>query len=167
MVSSRIVALTVYAAMYQEFVFLVIGLHWFSASLWLLSPRNLVFEEQQKAGEETTGHKSSSLAHRFLPSLFIGWIFNFCYVNLHEVKLFHHLFPKTLPKFFLPPSQSHQIHPSIIGFHFSLHFLAFSISFIFPSSNSFLLTHFFFFNRKMQGTKWLPSTVPCSLKIHC
>lgn len=80
MVSSRIVALTVYAAMYKEFVFLVIGLHWFSASLWLLSPRNV--------SEKETGHKSSSYAHRFLSSLFIGWIFNFCYVNLHEVSTF-------------------------------------------------------------------------------
>lgn len=75
MISSRIVSLTVYAVIYHEFVLVAIFLHWISMILWLFSPKNLFFYGEQ-----------ISKSKRFLYSLLLGWIYIFCYINLHEVR---------------------------------------------------------------------------------
>lgn len=72
-VTSRVVALTVYATVYNYWVFLVIGLHWMSMFFWLISPRN-VFH----------GDKMSKLKKDAYCAL-IAVVYVFCYVNLQHV----------------------------------------------------------------------------------
>ncbi|KAG6457823.1 hypothetical protein O3G_MSEX010513 [Manduca sexta] len=71
-ISARICALTVYALVYEYWVFLVIGLHWLSMFLWLISPKN-VFH-----GERISRPRKACL------SALIAFIYVFAYVNLHE-----------------------------------------------------------------------------------
>ncbi len=72
-VTSRVVALTVYATVYSYWVFLVIGLHWMTMFFWLISPRN-VFH----------GDKMSKLK-KDAYCVLIAVVYVFCYVNLQHV----------------------------------------------------------------------------------
>ncbi|XP_067006097.2 uncharacterized protein [Anabrus simplex] len=72
-VSSRVTALTVYATLYGHWVFLVIGLHWISMFLWLISPKN-VFH-----GERISRRRKAAF------SALIAIIYVFSYINLQEV----------------------------------------------------------------------------------
>ncbi|KPJ00839.1 XK-related protein 6 [Papilio xuthus] len=72
-ISARICALTVYALVYEYWVFLVIGLHWVSMFLWLISPRN-VFH----------GERISRPRKAYLSAL-IAFVYVFAYVNLQEL----------------------------------------------------------------------------------
>ncbi len=72
-VTSRVVALTVYATVYSYWVFLVIGLHWISMFFWLISPRN-VFH----------GDRMSKIKKDVYCAL-IAVVYIFCYVNLQHV----------------------------------------------------------------------------------
>ncbi|XP_041970885.1 uncharacterized protein LOC121727160 isoform X2 [Aricia agestis] len=71
-VSARICALTVYALVYEYWVFLVIGLHWVSMFLWLMSPKS-VFH-----GERISRPRRAAL------SALIAFVYVFAYVNLQE-----------------------------------------------------------------------------------
>ncbi|XP_063218372.1 uncharacterized protein LOC134528566 [Bacillus rossius redtenbacheri] len=72
-VSSRVTALTVYATLYGHWVFLVIGLHWISMFLWLISPKN-VFH-----GERISRQRKAAF------SALIAIIYIFSYINLQEL----------------------------------------------------------------------------------
>lgn len=72
-VTSRCLALTVYATVYGFWVLLVISLHWISMFLWLISPKN-VFH-----GEKMPILKKIGL------SMLIAFCYIFCYINLQEV----------------------------------------------------------------------------------
>ncbi|CAH2057167.1 unnamed protein product, partial [Iphiclides podalirius] len=72
-ISARICALTVYALVYEYWVFLVIGLHWVSMFLWLISPKN-VFH----------GERISRPRKAYLSAL-IAFVYVFAYVNLQEL----------------------------------------------------------------------------------
>lgn len=72
-VGSRVSALILYATIYGEWLFLVLGLHWVSMFLWLISPKN-VFH-----GEQISKHKKALL------SLLIAFVYIFSYVNLQQV----------------------------------------------------------------------------------
>lgn len=72
-VSSRVIALTVYATLYNYWVFLVIGLHWISMFLWLMSPKNVFHGER------------ISCTKRAFFSMLIAYVYVFCYVNLQEI----------------------------------------------------------------------------------
>lgn len=72
-VISRVASLTVYASVYSQCVFLVIGLHWMSMFLWLISPKN-VFH-----GEHITRVRKIALA------ALIAFVYVFAYINLQEV----------------------------------------------------------------------------------
>lgn len=76
MICSRVVALTVYAIIYQEFVFAVLVLHWICMILWLLSPRNSFLAEEP-----------ISRCKRFSHSILVAYVLVFCYINLHEVTI--------------------------------------------------------------------------------
>ncbi|XP_050356048.1 uncharacterized protein LOC126777158 [Nymphalis io] len=71
-VSARICALSVYALVYEYWVFLVIGLHWVSMFLWLISPKN-VFH----------GERISRPRKAYLSAL-IAFVYVFAYINLQE-----------------------------------------------------------------------------------
>ncbi|XP_039748300.1 uncharacterized protein LOC120625328 [Pararge aegeria] len=71
-VSARICALSVYALVYEYWVFLVIGLHWISMFLWLISPKN-VFH----------GERISRPRKAYLSAL-IAFVYVFAYINLQE-----------------------------------------------------------------------------------
>lgn len=73
-VTSRVTSLTVYATVYGYWVLLVIGLHWVTMFLWLISPKN-VFH-----GEKISKKKKALL------SALIALVYVFCYINLQEVK---------------------------------------------------------------------------------
>lgn len=72
-VISRVTSLTVYASLYNHWIFLVIILHWTSMLLWLISPKN-VFH----------GEKISRMRKTVLAAL-ISFIYIFAYINLQEV----------------------------------------------------------------------------------
>ncbi|GAB6032875.1 hypothetical protein CHUAL_012073 [Chamberlinius hualienensis] len=72
-VSSRVTALSLYATVYNFWLFLVIALHWISMFLWLISPKNVFHGE-------TVSRKK-----KLLFSLLISYVYIFCYVNLLEV----------------------------------------------------------------------------------
>nr|CAD7456098.1 unnamed protein product [Timema tahoe] len=72
-VSSRVTVLTVYATLYGYWVFLVIGLHWISMFLWLISPKNVFHGE----------HMSRQRKAAF--SALIAIVYIFSYINLQEV----------------------------------------------------------------------------------
>ncbi|KOB57618.1 XK-related protein, partial [Operophtera brumata] len=74
-ISARICALTVYGLVYEYWVFLVIGLHWLSMFLWLLSPRNVFHGERM------------GRARRAYLSALVALVYVLAYVNLHEL---HH-----------------------------------------------------------------------------
>lgn len=71
-VTSRVVALSVYATVYTYWVFVVILLHWFSMLMWLISPKN-VFH----------GEKMSTLK-KVAYSTLIALVYVFCYINIQE-----------------------------------------------------------------------------------
>lgn len=72
-VISRVASLTVYASVYNQWVFMVIALHWISMFLWLISPKN-VFH-----GERITRLRKITLAG------LIAFVYVFAYINLQEV----------------------------------------------------------------------------------
>ncbi|KAM3961352.1 uncharacterized protein ACR2FA_004469 [Aphomia sociella] len=72
-ISARVSALTVYALVYEYWVFLVIGLHWVSMFLWLISPKN-VFH----------GERISRPRKAYLSAL-IAFVYVFAYINLQEL----------------------------------------------------------------------------------
>lgn len=72
-VISRVASLTVYASVYNHWVFMVIALHWISMFLWLISPKN-VFH-----GERITRIRKIMLAG------LIAFVYIFAYINLQEV----------------------------------------------------------------------------------
>lgn len=72
-ISARVTALTAYASLYEYWVFLVIGLHWVSMFLWLISPKN-VFH----------GERISRPRKAYLSAL-IAFVYVFAYINLQEV----------------------------------------------------------------------------------
>lgn len=71
-IASRVTALTVYATLYHYWVFVVIGLHWISMLLWLMSPKN-VFHGESIFWMKRTGF-----------CMLIAYVYIFCYVNLQE-----------------------------------------------------------------------------------
>ncbi|XP_013191811.1 uncharacterized protein LOC106135940 [Amyelois transitella] len=71
-ISARICALTVYALVYEYWVFLVIGLHWVSMFLWLVSPKSVFHGER------------ISRARKLWLSALIACVYVFAYVNLQE-----------------------------------------------------------------------------------
>ncbi|KAL4716482.1 hypothetical protein ACJJTC_015910 [Scirpophaga incertulas] len=72
-ISARICALTVYALVYEYWVFLVIGLHWVSMFLWLISPKNAFH------GERISRPRKACL------SALVAFVYVFAYVNLQEI----------------------------------------------------------------------------------
>ncbi|XP_068625122.1 uncharacterized protein [Battus philenor] len=72
-ISARICALTVYALVYEYWVFLVIGLHWVSMFLWLISPKNVFHGERISRPRKT-----------YLSAL-IAFVYVFAYINLQEL----------------------------------------------------------------------------------
>ncbi|KAL0276641.1 UNVERIFIED_CONTAM: hypothetical protein PYX00_004171 [Menopon gallinae] len=72
-VGSRVSALTLYATLYGEWLFLVLGLHWVSMFLWLISPKNVFHGEQISKKKKT------------ILSLLIAFIYIFSYINLQQV----------------------------------------------------------------------------------
>lgn len=72
-VTARVASLTVYASVYSHWVFLVIGLHWVSMFLWLISPKN-VFH-----GEHITRARKIAMA------ALIAFVYVFAYINLQEM----------------------------------------------------------------------------------
>lgn len=72
-VIARVASLTVYASVYNQWVFLVITLHWMSMFFWLISPKN-VFH-----GERISRIRKTSLAG------LIAFVYVFAYINLQEV----------------------------------------------------------------------------------
>lgn len=72
-VISRVAALTMYASVYNHWVFLVITLHWVSMFFWLISPKN-VFH-----GERISRARKATLAG------LIAFVYVFAYINLQEV----------------------------------------------------------------------------------
>ncbi|XP_028162403.1 uncharacterized protein LOC114354300 [Ostrinia furnacalis] len=72
-ISARVCALTVYALVYEYWVFLVIGLHWVSMFLWLISPKNAFH-----------GERISRPRKAYLSAL-IAFVYVFAYVNLQEL----------------------------------------------------------------------------------
>ncbi|CAK1543556.1 unnamed protein product [Leptosia nina] len=71
-ISARVCSLTVYALVYEYWVFLVIGLHWVSMFLWLISPKN-VFH----------GERISRPRKAYLSAL-IAFVYVFAYINLQD-----------------------------------------------------------------------------------
>lgn len=71
-VASRAISLTVYATLYHYWVFAVIGLHWLSMLLWIMSPKNVFHGENM------------SLIKKVSYSMLIAYVYIFCYINLHE-----------------------------------------------------------------------------------
>ncbi|XP_065167272.1 XK-related protein 7-like [Atheta coriaria] len=68
-VTARAMALSVYAASYHSWIFLVIGLHWACMFLWLVSPRSAFY-----------GEKGKKLGICFL----MAGIYVLAYINLHD-----------------------------------------------------------------------------------
>lgn len=73
-VSSRVVALTVYAVHYGYWVVIVLILHWASMFLWLLLPNNLLRDE-----------KDLNKSKKFFYAGITAWVYCFCYLNYEEV----------------------------------------------------------------------------------
>ncbi|XP_061723978.1 uncharacterized protein LOC133530141 isoform X2 [Cydia pomonella] len=71
-ISARICALTAYALVYEYWVFLVIGLHWVSMFLWLISPKNVF--DGERVGR----------ARKALLAALIAAVYVLAYVNLQE-----------------------------------------------------------------------------------
>lgn len=71
-VSARVTALTVYATLYSYWLFLVIGLHWISMLLWLLSQNIIFFSATTKT------------VRRYVVSIGVAVIYVFCFLNLQE-----------------------------------------------------------------------------------
>ncbi|XP_064087600.1 uncharacterized protein LOC135202250 [Macrobrachium nipponense] len=72
-ITSRSLALTVYATLYGYWVFLVIFLHWISMFLWLISPKNVFHGERMP------------MIRKVLFSMLIAFCYIFCYINLQEI----------------------------------------------------------------------------------
>lgn len=72
-VTSRVASLTMYASVYNHWIFLVITLHWMSMFFWLISPKN-VFH-----GERISRIRKATLAG------LIAFVYVFAYINLQEV----------------------------------------------------------------------------------
>ncbi|KAB7507342.1 XK-related protein 6 [Armadillidium nasatum] len=72
-VTSRSLALTVYATLYGYWVLLVMALHWISMFLWLISPKN-VFHGEKMPMLKKIGF-----------SMLIAFCYIFCYINLQEI----------------------------------------------------------------------------------
>ncbi|KAG7300898.1 hypothetical protein JYU34_015240 [Plutella xylostella] len=71
-ISARMCALTVYALSYEYYIFLVIGLHWFSMFLWLMSPKSIFHGERLGA------------ARRAYLSALVAVVHVFAYINLQD-----------------------------------------------------------------------------------
>lgn len=71
-VTSRVVALSVYATVYSYWVFLVLTLHWFSMLMWLISPKN-IFHGEKMSSARKTGYAT-----------LIAVVYTFCYINVQE-----------------------------------------------------------------------------------
>ncbi|CAL4067788.1 unnamed protein product [Meganyctiphanes norvegica] len=76
-ITSRSIALTVYATLYGYWVFLVIGLHWISMFLWLISPKNVFHGERMPTSKKV------------IFSMLIAFVYIFCYINLQEINARH------------------------------------------------------------------------------
>lgn len=76
-VTSRAVALSVYATLYGYWVLLVILLHWVSMFLWLMSPKNVFYGENM------------AFYRKMMMSFLIGFCYIFCYINLQETSSRH------------------------------------------------------------------------------
>lgn len=72
-VTSRSLALTVYATLYGYWVLLVMALHWISMFLWLISPKN-VFHGEKMPMLKKIGF-----------SMLLAFCYIFCYINLQEI----------------------------------------------------------------------------------
>ncbi|XP_042868182.1 uncharacterized protein LOC122250694 [Penaeus japonicus] len=72
-ITSRSIALTVYATLYGYWVFLVIALHWVSMFLWLISPKNVFHGEKMP------------MFKKVIFSMLIAFCYIFCYINLQEI----------------------------------------------------------------------------------
>lgn len=72
-ITSRSLALTVYATLYGYWVFLVIALHWVSMFLWLISPKNVFHGEKMP------------MFKKVIFSMLIAFCYIFCYINLQEI----------------------------------------------------------------------------------
>lgn len=71
-VTSRFLALSLYAMAYQYWVFVVLFLHWFCMLLWLISPKNIFH------GEKMSPVKKVSY------SAIVAVVYTFCYINVQE-----------------------------------------------------------------------------------
>lgn len=81
-ITSRIVALTVYAVLYEQWVFVVIFLHWFSMLLWLLTPHMLQHLDHHSEG---TIYQKCNRKKKFLGASSLALIYVFCFVNMEDV----------------------------------------------------------------------------------
>lgn len=93
MITSRIVALTVYAVTFEKWIFVALFLHWFTMFLWLLTQS---FNEQDytdncNSHNGEIKHARSYERHReaFNERLFqsglIAWIYIFGFINMQDV----------------------------------------------------------------------------------
>nr|XP_027199428.1 uncharacterized protein LOC113793578 [Dermatophagoides pteronyssinus] len=80
-ITSRIVALTVYAVLYEQWVFVVIFLHWFSMLLWLLTPHMLQHFDHHADG---TTHQKCNRKKKLFGASALAWIYVFCFVNMED-----------------------------------------------------------------------------------
>lgn len=75
-VSSRVVALTIYAVYYNYWMLVVLSLHWLTMFFWLIKPGNLLKDEV-----------NLSRPKKVLFAMATAWIYCFCYMNFEEVSL--------------------------------------------------------------------------------
>lgn len=74
--------MTVYAVLYEQWVFVVIFLHWFSMLLWLLTPHMLQHLDHQVEG---TNNQKCNRKKKLLGAASLAWIYVFCFVNMEDV----------------------------------------------------------------------------------
>lgn len=72
-VSSRILALVVYASAFEYWIFLVVTLHWLCMFLWLL------FQHQEESDSS-----SIDMPSKVLWSFILSYVYNFSYINVEE-----------------------------------------------------------------------------------
>lgn len=73
-ISSRVVALTIYAVYYNYCMLIVLSLHWLTMFFWLIKPGNLLKDEV-----------NLSRPKKVLFAMATAWIYCFCYMNFEEV----------------------------------------------------------------------------------
>lgn len=72
-VSSRMVALTIYAVYYNYWALVVLALHWLTMFFWLIKPGGLLKDEV-----------NITPARKITSAIAASWIYCFCYMNFEE-----------------------------------------------------------------------------------